>query len=139
MAHQSKAISYLLSLFVLCFFSKTVMAQKLREIVITKDTVQELNKHFGIAEDIYIEDGIKMYTVDSLNKVISIGVFRNNKLNGDYFAFYIDVNMLEKKGTYKNDRKHGAWYYWNRNGVLLRTEIWKEDKLISKKVMVKTK
>ena len=109
--------------------------QKLREIVVEKDTIREYNKSIGVVEEAFVQNGIKLYVVDSLQKVIEIARFKNNKLNGDYFAFYLDVNMLEHKGSYKNDKKNGTWYYWNRKGELIRTEEWTNGKLDSKKIL----
>src|SRR5215216_1912520 len=102
MAGSNRTTRYLLSFLMLCFFGKHAMPQKLREIIIIKDTLFELNKHIGIIEDSYIEDGLKIYTVDSLNKIISIATYKENQLNGEYYAFYVDANMLEHKGTYRN-------------------------------------
>ena len=118
---------------ILFSFPHTIFCQKLREIIITKDTVREYYKHSGIIEEPYIENGILINTVDSINKIQVVATYVDNKLNGDYFAFFIDVNMLEIKGSYKENMKNGKWFYWNKEGLLLKTEVWKDDKLISNK------
>lgn len=126
-----------LIIIIFSFFCNLVSAQKMREIIIDRDTVQEFNKNPSINEETFVEDGIRMYTVDSLKRVISIATYKGNVQDGYYYGFFIDLNMLEEKGEYKTGKKHGTWYFWNRKGVLIRTEVWKNDKLISKKLLIK--
>lgn len=136
----NKISQSILSLLLLCFLYKPVTGQKIREIIIDKGGVtKEYNKNPSVVEETYVEDGIRMYTVDSLKRIISIATYKENEMDGFYYGFFVDLNMLEEKGEYRAGKKHGTWYFWNRNGVLLRTEVWKDDKLISKKIMVKTK
>jgi antitoxin component YwqK of YwqJK toxin-antitoxin module len=135
-----KVIQCILSLLFLCFLCKPATAQKVREIIIDKGGItKEYNKNPSVIEETYVEDGIRMYTVDSLKMIISIATYKDNELNGICYSFFADVDMLEERGEYRAGKKHGTWYFWNRKGVLLRTEVWRDDKLVSKKLMIKTK
>jgi len=49
-----------------------------------------------------------MFTVDSLNIVISIATYKNNQLDGYFYGFFPDLNMLEEKGEYHAGKKHGT-------------------------------
>ena len=112
-----------------------VKGQKIREIIIDKDKVQKFNKNLSVVEETYVQNGIRLYTVDSLNKVVvSFASYKDNEFNGSYFGFFIDIDMLEEKGEYKANKKDGIWYYWNRRGVLLRRELWKDGILVSKRI-----
>lgn len=139
MDRSNKIIQCILSLLFLCVLCNPATGQKIREIIIDKDGMtKEYNKNPSVIEETYVEDGIRIYTVDSLKRVISIATYKDNEIDGYYYGFFVDLNMLEEKGEYKAGKKNGTWYFWNRQGVLLRTEVWNDDKLISKKIMVKT-
>jgi len=109
-------------------------SQKIREIIIDKEKVQEFNKNPSAVEETYVQDGIRLYAVDSLNKVISFASYKDNELNGSYFGFFTDVDMIEERGEYKANKKNGKWYFWSRQGQLLRREMWKDGKLVSKQI-----
>jgi antitoxin component YwqK of YwqJK toxin-antitoxin module len=48
-------------------------------------------------------------------------LYENDKLNGEC-TYYDEVGKLLAKGYYKNDKKHGAWYYFEKNKVILKEE-----------------
>jgi antitoxin component YwqK of YwqJK toxin-antitoxin module len=52
--------------------------------------------------------------------------------HGPYFYYY-ENGKLKISGSYKDDLKHGKWSYFNDKGILEKTEVWENDKLISTK------
>ena len=126
------------SLFVLC--SQEAIAQGgFKEVVIKRDSVYETNnfkKDGAEIKDLYIDKGLYLAVCDSPYLVTMIAEKKNNVNDGLFFLFYLTTNMPAEKGSYIKGAKNGEWYYWDEKGKLVRTEIWKNDKLVSKKIMV---
>ncbi|GAB1447199.1 MAG: hypothetical protein LCH37_06585 [Bacteroidetes bacterium] len=51
--------------------------------------------------------------------------------NGPY-TLYFTNGKLQASGYYSRDKKTGTWKYYNREGLLIRTEEYKDGELIKK-------
>ncbi len=48
------------------------------------------------------------------------------------FDKFSKTGRIELSGAYKNKKKHGDWYYFNKKGFLYRKEMYKEGKRLSR-------
>lgn len=49
--------------------------------------------------------------------------------NGPYTLYYTN-GKLQASGYYARDKKSGTWKYYSKDGLLIRTEEYKDDQLI---------
>lgn len=128
------AIASILLLF-LCKPTKGEAQIKFRQVVIYKDTIVEFQKEGGY-DDPYIPYGIDIYMNDSPGKtwVYLIKSVKNNDLHGDTYLFDPFTGLPISKERYDNGLQDGLSYYWNNQGVLIRTERWKRGKLMSRQI-----
>ncbi|MBQ8870043.1 MAG: hypothetical protein IJ019_01545 [Alphaproteobacteria bacterium] len=54
--------------------------------------------------------------------------YKDNKLDGPYQEFFKNSSQVRISGSYKDDKKHGIWKYYDENGNVLTTEFWRDGK-----------
>ena len=52
--------------------------------------------------------------------------YKDSKLNGPYQEFFENGSQVKISGSYKDDKKHGIWKYYDQEGKVIKTELWKE-------------
>lgn len=75
-------------------------------------------------------DSIKTYQTSS----ITTGKLNNQLppyfLDGDWISYHAN-GTIDSKGTYSNNQKEGAWYFYRENGVPSSVELYHLDKIQS--------
>ncbi len=84
--------------------------------------------------DIKFRTDHRYYWLDKDSIIQTYSNFSGKLLHGPYEEFYPN-DQLYIKGQFKNGLKTGKWYYWDKGGVLKRTEEWA---LWGKKIKTKT-
>jgi hypothetical protein len=69
------------------------------------------------------------YWYKAQNVIKTQGGSSGNLLNGKFNSFYLNKQLCEQ-GSFSMGLKDGKWNYWAENGILIRTENWKNGKLI---------
>lgn len=114
-------------------YSVCLLAQKdtiLREIVIGRDTVFDKYKSSSI-----YEEGTELrliITKDSSvrnTRLFNFYLWHNGSPDGTFMLFYFS-NMPKIKGSYKDGKEDGDWYYWSDAGKLTKREVWQKGKLL---------
>jgi hypothetical protein len=96
-------------------------------MIYSKDTVFEFEI---VSSDVRKKVSNKNYYAWYKQKEIwyTQGVYDGNLLDG-IFKKYDPDHQLRAKGYYKLGLKHRKWYYLDKNGTLIKYEIWKNGKL----------
>lgn len=69
------------------------------------------------------------YWYKAQNVIKTQGGSSGNLLNGKFNSFYLNKQLCEQ-GSFSMGLKDGKWNYWTENGILIRTENWKNGSLI---------
>ena len=60
---------------------------------------------------------------DSLHKK---AYYKDSRLNGPYQEFFENSSKMKISGSYKDDKKHGIWKYYDQEGKVIKTELWND-------------
>ena len=52
--------------------------------------------------------------------------YKDSKLNGPYQEFFENSSQVKISGSYKDDKKNGVWKYYDHEGKVIKTELWKD-------------
>ena len=125
------ALMQIFILSALCATAQSDTNPIIREIVIRKDTLFDKNKTYSIYEG-GTELRLWLFGNDDVRKS-SLAMFylwHNGGFDGNFIQFYTNTDIPKVKGKYKDFVEDGTWYYWNKDVILTKKEIWKQGKLI---------
>jgi antitoxin component YwqK of YwqJK toxin-antitoxin module len=112
-----------------------------RSCEITPDNVEKLPAIFTLPRD-----GSVSYTIDQSqykfttkdgkldgeflqfkrNVLCKKAYYKDSMLNGPYQEFFENGSQVKISGSYKDDKKHGIWKYYDQEGKVIKTELWKD-------------
>jgi len=105
-------------------------------MVITKDTAFEAKpiSDTSVYKLIEPEDAVLIYIdYDTSNSKFNKTLEAIQSLNQKQYChleFYAGTNIMKSKISFYKDEKNGKWYYWDENGMLVKTEEWLSGRLI---------
>lgn len=76
----------------------------------------------GLRDGVWIE----YYPSRNPSRVIT---YRNGLLNGPYHEYYRRTNTLFAEGSYLSSRREGEWKFYDEDGKVIRTELYKRGRL----------
>ena len=83
----------------------------------------EILKYNFETKDGKLDGEFSYYERDILRKKAH---YKNNMLNGPYQEFFENGSQVKISGSYKDDKKHGIWKYYDHEGKVIKTELWKD-------------
>lgn len=63
----------------------------------------------------------------------SVSSYRLGLLNGPYHEYYRRTNSVFAEGSFLNSRREGEWKYFDEEGELMRSELYKKGRLQKKR------
>jgi hypothetical protein len=79
-----------------------------------------------------LRDGVWIEYYPTKNP-LRVSTYRFGMLNGPYYEYYRRTNTLFAEGSYVNNRREGEWKFFDEEGKLLRTELYKRGRIQKKK------
>lgn len=64
------------------------------------------------------------------------GNYKNSHLDGKYENFYFD-GKIKESGYYRDGDRMGEWDFYENNGMITKTEIWREGEIKDRLIYVK--
>jgi len=70
-------------------------------------------------------------TYDPEEDIFTEGEIKDGRQHGEYIEYYgMDKKIIRVKGSYSNGLLHGEWLYYEKNGEVIKVDIYNEGRLL---------